>query len=1279
MESSNTEKPQTRSSLSRSFHANESEVLHGRQSLGGQHLYFNKRIRELETELDTIKHSQVIFTQHKVIAERDLTVARLNHKISEQDLFIKTLSRELNNFGEGSSLLEKINQLLHKLEQSEEDQRTLQKKVAYFEALAAEGYLPSADFLTKDQDHIKRQAELESELRAKNEDLRIMEKRLNELKENRNELSEYTMTLEEKIKKYEDDKSTNSEGIIKKDQIIEKLEDQLSSLEQTSKDVEDYFLQQINRKTTAMQNEIKDLENKLKLQAIAKDERVEALNIQLQDQINKFEQLKKEYTVAKEKNDELANITQNFDAKVLEVTDKLTAKFRRTEEELREKMSNLAREKAALEQMLSEACIDTRPSISVGISFEDEMRNLEEFRPSWVHVNTNVDELNSRIGQLKLEIIEKDRIIEETQAEAENYRRALLDRDSSSDRFHTSSFLVINLHANESEVLQGRVSVGDQHLDFTKRISELESELNDLKHSQVLFTQDEAIAERDLTLARLQHDISEQDLLIKSISHELNNFGEGSSLLEKINYVLLKLNQSEEDQRILNIKLANFEAQAAEDQDHIKRQAELERELRSKHEELSIIEKQLKDSNQNRNELLEYTMTLEEKIKKYEDDKSTNSEGVIKRDQIIQKLENQLSSLEQSSKDELNLKITAMKNEIEDLENKLTLQASAKDEQVEALNIQIRNLMNEFEHLKKEYDAAKEKNDELAKITQNFDAKMLEVSDALTAKFRESEEEFRERIQNLSSEKTALEQMLSEACVDKSNSIARGISYEDEIRNLNANIDELKSSIGKMKLEIIEKDRIIEQTQATAEGYRRALVDRDSSSGRNDTSNSIIRSFPANEVEVLHGRLSLGGQHLHFTKRIRELETELDTLKHSQYKIIAERDLTVAKLHHDISKQELLITSLSRELNNFGEGSSLIEKINKLLHKLEQSEEDQRSLKKKVAYFEALAAEGYLPSPDILTKDQDHIKRQAELESELRVKDDDLRIMEKRLNELKENRNELSEYTARLEEKIKKFEDDKTDYSGEIKEKDQIIEKLEDQLFSIEQSSKDEQDFFFQQLNRKTTAMQNEIKDLENKLKLQAIAKDERVEALNIQLQDQINKFEQLKKEYTVAKEKNDELANITQNFDAKVLEVTDKLAAKFRRTEEELREKISNLAREKAALEQMLSEARMDTRPSISVGISFEDELRNLEEVRPSWIDVNYNADELNSRIGHLKLEIKEKDRIIEEAQADAENYRRALLDRDRLIQLHNKERENSKEEVAALNLKIVRFIIET
>jgi hypothetical protein len=50
--------------------------------------------------------------------------------------------------------------------------------------------------------------------------------------------------------------------------------------------------------------------------------------------------------------------------------------------------------------------------------------------------------------------------------------------------------------------------------------------------------------------------------------------------------------------------------------------------------------------------------------------------------------------------------------------------------------------------------------------------------------------------------------------------------------------------------------------------------------------------------------------------------------------------------------------------------------------------------------------------------------------------------------------------------------------------------------------------------------MQNEIKDLENTLKLQAIVKDERVEALNIQLQDQINKLEQLKKEYTATKQK---------------------------------------------------------------------------------------------------------------------------------------------------------------
>lgn len=440
MESSNTEKLQTRKSFSRSFHANESEVLHGRLSLGGQHLHFTKRIRELESELDTLKYSQVLFTQHKVIAERDLTVARLSHKISEQDLFIKTLSRELNNFGEGSSLLEKINQLLHKLEQSEEDQRSLRKKLGYFEALAAEGLLPTADILKEDQIRKKKQAELESELRAKDEDLKIMEKRLNELKEIRNDLVEYTVTLEEKIKKFEDDKNDYSEGVKERDQIIERLENQLFSLEQNSKDEQDFFFQQLNRKTSAMQNEIKELENKLKLQASAKDERVEALNVQLQDLMNKFEQLKKEYAAAKEKNDELANITHNFDAKVLEVTDALTAKFRRTEEELREKIHNLAREKTALEQMLSEACMDSRPSIAGGISFEDEMRNLEEFRPSWVHVNTNVDELNSRIGQLKLEIIEKDRVIEETQAEAEEYKRALLDRDR-----------LIQLHNKERE------------------------------------------------------------------------------------------------------------------------------------------------------------------------------------------------------------------------------------------------------------------------------------------------------------------------------------------------------------------------------------------------------------------------------------------------------------------------------------------------------------------------------------------------------------------------------------------------------------------------------------------------------------------------------------------------------------------------------------------------------------------------------------------------------------------------------------------------------------
>jgi hypothetical protein len=64
-----------------------------------------------------------------------------------------------------------------------------------------------------------------------------MEKRLNGLKESRNGLSEYTVTLEEKIKKYEDDKSTNSDGIMKKDLFSRA----------NFKDVEDYFLKQINQ------------------------------------------------------------------------------------------------------------------------------------------------------------------------------------------------------------------------------------------------------------------------------------------------------------------------------------------------------------------------------------------------------------------------------------------------------------------------------------------------------------------------------------------------------------------------------------------------------------------------------------------------------------------------------------------------------------------------------------------------------------------------------------------------------------------------------------------------------------------------------------------------------------------------------------------------------------------------------------------------------------------------------------------------------------------------
>lgn len=326
-----------------------------------------------------------------------------------------------------------------------------------------------------------------------------------------------------------------------------------------------------------------------------------------------------------------------------------------------------------------------------------------------------------------------------------------------------------------------------------------------------------------------------------------------------------------------------------------------------------------------------------------------------------------------------------------------------------------------------------------------------------------------------------------------------------------------------------------------------------------------------------------------------------------------------------------------------------------------------------------MISEGLIPTADKLKEDQLMKKRQVELENELKSKEDDLLLMEKRLNELKEIRNELVDYTVTLEDKIKKFEGDKNDFSEGIKEKNHFIKKLETQMYSMEQTSKDEQDFFFQQLNRKTSAMQNEIKDLESKLKDQAQAKDERVEALNQQMQEVVYKFEQLKKDNAALKDRNDHLSDINNNFETKVLEVTDTLSAKFRKTEEELREKIRSLAREKAALEQMLSEAAMDGRFSVVGGISFEDEMRNLEDYRPSWVNTNSNVEELTSKIAQYKLDLIEKDRIIQTQQQEIEEYKQIMLEDDTESPYNFKESEEHQVKLDELNSMLVRFTLET
>lgn len=398
------------------------------------------------------------------------------------------------------------------------------------------------------------------------------------------------------------------------------------------------------------------------------------------------------------------------------------------------------------------------------------------------------------------------------------------------------------------------------------------------------------------------------------------------------------------------------------------------------------------------------------------------------------------------------------------------------------------------------------------------------------------------------------------------------------------------------------------------------------------------------------GRYSFSGQHIHFTKRIKELETEVFALKNAQHKVIAERDLTVASLQAKLDDCEMYINTLTKELNT-GTGATLVESMNDLQHKVHKLEKENQFLRKDLDFFNALTQEGLLKSQSELNIENDLKKRCKILEDELKVKDEDIDKLEKRLDDNRKLRNELVEYTVSLEGKISMLEEEKAKLEEEISIKDENIKNLEMQMNNFEQKSREEEEFMFQQLNRKHQFLMGQIKELQSKLTEHAAKNLEQVEAFNKEIADLKQRNTQLKKENTDLKDINLQITTDLSNTQQIMLELQDKLSEKYQKTIDELTRKIQTLTNEKLDLEQRVFDQSniADFRSSFADAMSFEEELSKLGELRASWINVRKSITEERAiKYEGILEESAKKDAQIktlqmenEELKKDVEKYK--------------------------------------
>ncbi|KAI3387350.1 hypothetical protein SNEBB_003872 [Seison nebaliae] len=1017
----------------------------------------------------------------------------------------------------------------------------------------------------------------EEEVQKKEEELK---KAVDLQKKQEQELKEVTERMDELLQ----DKQQISEQLLQDEEVIAEVEDRNKRLKKSNDDMEEALIDMENRleeeqnKQVAFQSERKKMDQNLQ---------------DLEEQLEEEEQLKQKLTIEKSQmENKLKRIENDFavqddqvqkmgkEKKVLE--DRLTELQKRQEEE-EEKVKSLNKVKHRAESMMQE---------------QEEKINREEQRRS--DLEGEIRRLQLEIQELKEQLNEKSLLIADLQG--------LLERKEND----------LNQRSNDLEDEQNGKS------EALRSIKELQSKLQDVEEDLDCEKESRRKIEKDKkTLMKevddLRNEITENKDTNFLVANELKKMEQEKDQLKRQKEEDNDTREKQWADYKLKTKRQNDELQQQVDQlkktkTQVEKQRQnLESDVMDLSNDMKFIQQQKNDADQKRKKTEQY---LQEITAKMMESENKRNELDLKHT----KLQNECDQMHANGID-ADAKCSHLEKQIQDLQRQLQESGQMTNEETQiklSVQAKLRTAENEVSQLRDQVEENEEIQRQFEKQVAELTVKCNDFKRRCesTQQLAEQSEDARRKAQKdiengIDREQTLLEQMEKLEKTKK--------RLQDEVQDVNRELDQQQQAATAFEKKARNFDKILAEEKAYAE---RLQIEKDAIEGEarelktkilgneaimNDTDLVVeelerkLRSARLEIDEIIATKDDAGKKEIELERMKKQLEIQLDD-KQKQIEELEDQNIILgdANLRAEVN-MTAKIAQMERLIQEAQEGNEDRSKM--LMRQTRQLEDELDEEKKQKSQMNSAKKKLEMELAEYMASNEDLLKGKDEAGKLLKRQQITSRDLQRDLDEMRLNKDQISQQLREennknkmLEQELLNLENDKEMLERAkrslLTDKEELQSQLDDALSqkgSIPNEEKKRLDCRINELEEELDELIDIREQDQDKMKKLHQSNEQMSNELNMEKDQKLrleNQFSALERQNRDLKARLEEAENSYRNKTKYQLQQQDE---KIRTLEESL----ENESREKNGAQRSLRKLERKTR---ELTAKFDEEHQNAE-----------------------------------------------------------------------------------